>query len=64
MPEATRRETRVPCQKEKKIMPFTQRNLGIGLKVKQDDYARGKVDGEGCSPEWLEVIVNAHPEHS
>ena len=34
MPEATRREMRVPCQKEKKIMPFTQRNLGIGLNAK------------------------------
>lgn len=31
IPAATRAETVIACQNEKKRMPLTQRNLGIGL---------------------------------
>ena len=32
IPEATRTETKIPCQNEKKRIPLTQRNLGVGRK--------------------------------
>ena len=49
------------CQKEKKRMPLTQRNLGTGLGGV--NHACQSVQTERRLPERFQVLVNTHPEY-
>lgn len=60
-PTATRKEMPMDCQKEKKRMPLTQRNLGTGL-WRRKSLRVGVCKGETYLPERFQVLMNTHPE--
>ena|ERR1700722_9351713 len=62
-PAATRMDTNIDCQKEKKRIPLTQRNLGIGLRKFFSHAARWKEEGENTLPKGFEIFVYTHPKH-
>ena len=44
-------------------MPFTQRNLGMGLFTESQLFGSGLRKRRGRVPEWFQIVIDAHPEY-